>query len=163
MGLRYNLMIMTVVFLGAVQAQKKFNILSLDSGKYKGFMTASFVSYMEQFAYNVARRDMCIPVRESKRIAMPELFDMISGSETGAIIASSLILPNTDEATKTIQKNKYFANKSVEWFEKHVDVLYRDSQMNIYLKIFITILFIGVFGWLAYYITHRIFTIPNFE
>jgi patatin-like phospholipase/acyl hydrolase len=72
----------------------KFSILSLDSGRYEGYMTARFVSYMEQYAYTVAKRDLCIPERASQRISMTELFDMISGSETGAIIASSINLAN---------------------------------------------------------------------
>ena len=79
-----------------------YNILSLDSAKYKGYMTASVVSFMEQYSYSVARREFCITPRESKRIAMPELFDMIAGSETGAIIATSLVLPNTNATTKAI-------------------------------------------------------------
>ena len=35
--------------------------------------------------------------------------------------------------------------------------------MPVILQIFITLLFIGLFGFLAYYITQRIFTIPNFK
>lgn len=66
---------------------------------YQGFMTASFVDYMEQNTYISARRDFCIASRESERIAMPELFDLIAGSETGAIIASSLVTKNTDPST----------------------------------------------------------------
>ena len=56
---------------------------------------------MEQKAYQTAIRDQCqeIQKRESEKIAMPELFDMIAGSETGAIIASSLMLKNDDAAT----------------------------------------------------------------
>ena len=73
---------------------KRYNILSLDSAMYSGFMTASFVDYMEQNAYDSAYRAYCIPERESQRVSMPELFDAISGSETGAIIASALVIPN---------------------------------------------------------------------
>lgn len=54
---------------------KRHNILSLDSAMYNGFMTASFVDYMEQNAYDTALRSYCIPERNSKRIAMPEIFD----------------------------------------------------------------------------------------
>ena len=57
-------------------------------------MTARFVSYMEHYAYVAATRDLCFPKRESAKIAMPELFDMLAGSETGAIIASSLVIQN---------------------------------------------------------------------
>jgi patatin-like phospholipase/acyl hydrolase len=77
-------------------ASNKFNILSLDSAKYTGYMTANFISYMEIKAYNEARNKKCIPVRESGRISMTELFDMFAGSETGAIIATTLALPNTN-------------------------------------------------------------------
>ena len=73
--------------------------MSLDSAKYKGYMTANFVSYMEQKAYQIAQRDLCFPDRDSERIAMPELFDFIAGSETGAIIASTLVIPNTNATT----------------------------------------------------------------
>ena len=74
----------------------RYSILSLDSAKYKGYMTASFVDYMERYAYEAAVRDYCLPPRESERLAMPELFDMIAGSETGAIIATSLVIPTSD-------------------------------------------------------------------
>ena len=58
---------------------------------------------MERRAYDVAVRDDCkiddddgniLQDRKFKRIAMTELFDMISGSETGAIIASALVIPD---------------------------------------------------------------------
>lgn len=42
---------------------------------------------------------------------MPEIFDMIAGSETGAIIATTLNVPNKDEATASEQPNAYFADK----------------------------------------------------
>jgi hypothetical protein len=71
----------------------------LESASYLGFMTAEFIDFLELIAYYSARDNFCIPERESGRIAMPELFDMISGSESGAIIAASLIIPNDDTTT----------------------------------------------------------------
>ena len=58
---------------------------------------------------------------------MTELFDMISGSETGAIIATTISLPNKDPKTKATQKNLFFADRAVQFFRNHVDTLYRDS------------------------------------
>ena len=78
----------------ATTVTARYNILSLDSAKYEGYMTARFVDYMEQYAYVAAVRDKCMPARDSGRVAMPELFDMLAGSETGAIIASSLAVKN---------------------------------------------------------------------
>lgn len=46
---------------------------------------------------------------------MTELFDAIAGSETGAIIASTLSIPES----KGSKKGKYFAEKSTKFFEKH--------------------------------------------
>lgn len=54
---------------------------------------------------------------------MTELFDMISGSETGAIIAASLVIPQDDDPTK----NKYFSTEAVKFFNKNLDILYRDK------------------------------------
>lgn len=70
----------------------RYNILSLDGAKYKGYMTASFVEYIELNAYSAARRDYCIPERPDGKIHVTEIFDFISGSETGAIIGTSLAL-----------------------------------------------------------------------
>jgi DNA primase len=69
---------------------------------YNGFMTASFVDYMEQNAYDQAVRSYCLPARESQRVAMPELFDTIAGSETGAIIGSALVIKNSSKDPKVV-------------------------------------------------------------
>jgi len=64
-------------------------------------MTAEFVNFLELIAYYSAREQYCIPERESQRVAMPEIFDMIAGSETGAMIGATLVIPNDDPATKS--------------------------------------------------------------
>jgi len=35
---------------------------------------------------------------------MPELFDTVAGAETGALIASNLLLPNTDKKSEQINE-----------------------------------------------------------
>ena len=84
-------------------------------------MTSEFISFLELIAYYSARDNFCIPERESGRIAMPEIFDLISGSESGAIIASSLVIPNPTEDRKpdsfgNIQINKYFAKTTSDLY-----------------------------------------------
>jgi len=64
---------------------------------------------------------------------MPEIFDLVAGSETGAIIASSLVIKNEDPKTKNEQINANFADKSKEWFEENVDILYHDNHMPVVL------------------------------
>lgn len=132
--------------LSAVEA--KYRILSLDSATYAGLMTAEFVSFMEKKAYLIARNSKCLTPRPDERIAMHELFDMIAGSETGAIIASTLVVPNDDP--NAAQKNKYWATKSVEFFMETTDELYVDSGTSVGLKILITALFLIFFGAVTY-------------
>jgi len=62
--------------------------------------------------------------RENKKISMTELFDMIAGSGTGAVISATLVMPNDDPATKDTQKNKYFADKALSFYNEHVGKLY---------------------------------------
>lgn len=47
---------------------------------------------------------------------MPELFDMIAGAETGAIIAATLVIPNDDPQTQATQINKYWAEQTSDFF-----------------------------------------------
>ena len=103
-------------------------------------MTAEFVSYMEKYAYTIALRDYCIAPRASERIAMPELFDLIAGSETGAIIATMINLPNDDPESAVYQKNKYFASNTTEWFLNTSSSLYHNPKLPFWLNASITVL-----------------------
>lgn len=89
----------------------KYNILSLDAAKYAGIMTADFVGYMEKRAYSIAREDgrgFCYPENDEERIPMHELFDMVAGSETGAIIAATIAQPKEAGSAES----KYFAGRA---------------------------------------------------
>jgi hypothetical protein len=128
---------------------KNYNILSLDSAAYSALMTAEFVSYMEKKAYIIAKREQCLAEeRVDERIQMPELFDMLAGAETGAIIASVLSVPN-DDASSSL-KSKYYAQTAVDFFEKNVDTLYKDSEMSLALEWFFIALFLILFGAVAF-------------
>lgn len=95
---------------------------------------------------------------------MTELFDYISGSDTGAIIAGSLLLKNDDQASIAKgQKNKYFANETVEWFEKNVEVLYRDARMPIALQVFLIVFLVLSITYLVFWIVRRHYRIQDFD
>lgn len=49
---------------------------------------------------------------------MYELFDMIAGSETGAIIAATITVPDMDNLDKDGKpKNKYWATRASSFFK----------------------------------------------
>jgi len=76
---------------------------------------------------------------------MPELFDLIAGSETGAIIASSLVIPK-DKDSKDDWPNKYFAERSVNFFKEHGENLYHTNSLPTWIKIIIIMGLITIIG-----------------
>lgn len=99
---------------------------------------------MEKYAYNYARSGLagkvCVAERESKRIAMPEMFDIIAGSDTGAIIASTLILKNSNQTAfdNGDQINEHFAQTSAEFFEFEGPKLFTEKGIPVWMQILIT-------------------------
>lgn len=57
---------------------------------------------------------------------MNELFDMVAGSETGAIIAATIAQPK--EAGS--QEAKHFAKKATDFFLRNIDVMYVDAALS---------------------------------
>lgn len=74
------------------------------------------------------------------------MFDMIVGSETGAIIAASLVVPDASGS----KVNKYNASRAVEFFETNVDKLYVDSKFSGGMQFLISFLFLIIFSFIAY-------------
>jgi len=54
------------------------------------------------------------------------MFDMIAGSETGAIIAASLVVPEESGS----KLNKFYGDTAVKFFEDNIDKLYVDSKFS---------------------------------
>jgi hypothetical protein len=118
-------------------------------------MTVDFVNFMEKLAYYTAQEIYCMPPRESQKISMVEMFDMIAGSETGAMIGGALVVPNTDPATKDKQINKWFASETNEFFWNEVPKLYVDQQMPLIWKFLVFLLSILIISGLTYYCFYR--------
>ena len=76
---------------------RTWNVLSLDGGGIRGLITAKVVDYMETYAYEYSREKYCIPERnETEKVSMAELFDLVSGTSTGSLLATALVIPNND-------------------------------------------------------------------
>ena len=110
-------------------------------------MTASFVSYLEKLAYFEAEEQYCIH-RSNQRIAMPELFDLIAGTETGAIIGSSLVVPGDGKTPESLVKN--YAEESMTFFKDYSSDLYVAQTLNFWQNSLVTIVFAAIVGFLVY-------------
>lgn len=136
---------------------------------YSGFMTASFVDYMEQNSYDQAVRSYCIPPRKSQRLSMPTLFDTIAGSETGAIIASALVIPSEDKATGTDENNpnnktnKNWAMDVKRWFYDNTDRLYKNDHVPGWAKFLIGIFFAAIFAGIGYKLAEKHYHDPHYD
>ena len=110
---------------GSPNADKclSYNILSIDAGSYNGLVSSSFIDYMEHYSYFYARAAYCIDERKSNKLSMAELFDYIAGSETGALIGSTLMIP-AEGALADNQINKYFASDTMQYFKENSRDLY---------------------------------------
>lgn len=136
----------------------KYNILSLDGAGEGGILTAEMVNYMELRAYRIAEvyaksKSFCYPENGDLRVPMNELFDMVAGSETGAIIAGILAEPKEAGSTKA----KHTAAKAVEYFTDNTDTFYRNSELGAGWKVFIYILGLIIFGTAAYFSAYYYF------
>lgn len=84
---------------------------------------------------------------------------MISGSESGAIIAASLAIPDKDDPKKA----KNLAKVSLKWFEDNGDFLFHDKKMSVFLQIFLLILFVVGFTALTEVIAQKCFKVTMFQ
>lgn len=95
---------------------------------------------------------------------MSELFDYIAGSETGAIIGATLLLKNDDPETLAKgQQNKYFADKTIDWFEENIETLYRDSQMPRAVQMFLVLFLTGGCAILVYKLVEKHYSTPDYD
>lgn len=152
------LAVITLLSIG-LSSTKNYNILSLDSAKYAGLMTADFVSYLEQRSYSIARREKskyCYPKNTEERIHMNELFDMIAGSETGAIIASTLAQAKDGSSTEP----KYYVDTAGDFFKANVDLMYVDGELSAGVAFVVYFFGLLIMGIIAYQAAQYYFSEP---
>lgn len=100
---------------------------------------------------------------------MPTLFDTIAGSETGAIIASALVIPSEDKATGTDENNpnnktnKNWAMDVKRWFYDNTDRLYKNDHVPGWAKFLIGIFFAAIFAGIGYKLAEKHYHDPHYD
>lgn len=82
-------------------------------------ITAQVVEYMENYTYEYASSHYCIEPRLFKKVSMSELFDMVSGTSTGSLLTTAIVMPSTPENSPYNLTNLYFAHDASEIYKKH--------------------------------------------
>jgi len=77
---------------------------------------------------------------------MNELFDMIAGSETGAIIASTLAQAKDGSSTEP----KYYVDTAADFFKVNVDTMYADGELAAGVQVVVYFFGLLIFGFIAY-------------
>lgn len=117
-----------------------------------GLVTSLVLEYMEKRAYHLSKAQYCIPDRKVESIAISELVETVAGSETGAILASALLLPSTSTESKAL----YTASDTTAWFKRTIG-FYNMWKFPIDAVLFSALLWAVVVGALGYKITDRMF------
>ena len=60
---------------------------------------------MENYAYNYSLQQYCITPRARAKISMSELFDMVSGTSTGSLLTTAVVMPDANGQPKYYADN----------------------------------------------------------
>jgi hypothetical protein len=134
----------------AVCKDETFNILSLDGGGIRGLITAQVVEYLENQTYIYAQEKYCIGKRDIEKISMSELFQMVSGTSTGSLLTTALILPNINKELYGNRSNKFFSQNASEVYIKYGKDVFKSFKSPLWSKILGTVIF-TVFGGIIGY------------
>jgi Patatin-like phospholipase len=133
-----------------------YNILSLDGGGIRGLITAQVVEYMENYTYKYSRDNYCISERAEGKISMADLFDMVSGTSTGSLLTTAIVMPSAN-ATESGRRNMYFANDASDIYKKHGKDVFQTFDIPFWVQLLGAIGFavlgglIGFFGGMCYF------------
>ena len=86
---------------------------------------------------------------------------MVAGSESGAILASTLAIKNDNESLS--QPNKFYADKIVKFYEKEMNSVYKDNGISTGYYLLIVSVSGLIFGLISFIVTRRIFNVNGFE
>ncbi len=85
---------------------------------------------------------------------MSELYDMIAGTSTGSLLATSLVFPNDpNNATR----NKYFADDAINIYIDKGSIVFTKYYISAWARFVGTLIFTAVGCLLGFYIGYRMY------
>lgn len=92
---------------------------------------------------------------------MAELFDLVAGTSTGSLLATSIVMPNDD--TNSTRINKYFAEKAIQVYTEMNSIVFTKFEIPTKNRIIGTIVFIIAGALTGFYIGSKIYTNSHYE
>jgi hypothetical protein len=134
--------------------------LSINGGGIRGVIPAVLVDYMETQAYTYAKAQGYLELKryksKVKKIQIKELFDQISGTSTGSILAATLGVPNDE-----LSNNSYYASDVIDFFMTDGPLIFTSNTINLGMLWIITIITGLIACRLGYRIGIKFFANPR--
>ena len=90
---------------------------------------------------------------------MAELFDMVSGTSTGSLLATSIVLPHPDDP----KKNKFWAEDAIKIYTERGGDVFQTFGISNTARLLGTLIFALLGGALGYCIGIKIYTNTEHE
>ena len=95
-------------------------------------------------------------------MSMSELFHMVSGTSTGSLLTTAIVLPNNDTATNA-RKNMFFAVNATNIYKEGGKDVFRTFTIPLWVRILGTLAFTALGGAIGYCIGRCIFHNTEYE
>ena len=118
---------------------------------------------MENKTYAYARDTYCIDERPELKMSMSELFQMVSGTSTGSLLTTAIVLPNNDTATNATRKNMFFAVNATNIYKDGGKDVFRTFTIPMWVRVLGTLLLTAIGGAIGYCIGRCIFHNTEYE
>ena len=117
--------------------EKYYNILALDGGGIRGLIPTEALMKLEEKAYNYCtEKNYKCPLYDGaeaqNKVAMKDLFDMVSGTSTGSIITAALTYTDKEKGLQDTAGNVpmpgFWAKTIKEIYTKNGGVIFADHK-----------------------------------
>ena len=141
-------------------------MLSLDGGGVRGLIPAKVLTYLEQTAAEYVTNNPDKLENKPKIdkdldgksiVGMHYLFNMISGTSTGSIIAGMLTIPTNNDTSGTIDTPEYSAGDAVKLYSTRGEELFQSKALSNGVALICAIIFAIFMGWVTFYIGKRFY------
>ena len=162
----------TVVNGAVSSGEKYYNILSLDGGGIRGLIPTEALMSLEKkaFDYCTEKKYKCPEYPDDKnaqgKVAMKDLFDMISGTSTGSIITAALTYTNKTaglkDSTGTVPAPGFWAKTIKEIYTVNGGTIFADHKSSgSDTQIVVFFFFVLIWGVAFYFLGRYIYDNPE--